>query len=122
MNVKGYEIAPKAYLRGADLRGADLRGADLSGADLRGADLIGADLGGVEHIIDLGQRSDGYRHVAFKSDAIYILAGCRYLAISAARYHWQNHVRGGKCPLCQESLALIDHAERLAEIRGWIDG
>ena len=46
MQVKGYDIKPRADLRGADLRKANLRGADLWDADLWGADLCGADLGG----------------------------------------------------------------------------
>jgi hypothetical protein len=59
--VNGYQIGPRAKLRGADLTRADLTGADLRGAlldraslydanlvraDLSGADLSGADLGG----------------------------------------------------------------------------
>ena len=37
--INGYEIKPKADLRGADLRGADLRGADLQGTTLWEANL-----------------------------------------------------------------------------------
>ncbi len=48
MKIKGYEIAPGAYLWGADLRCADLSGADLRCADLSGADLGGADLSGAD--------------------------------------------------------------------------
>lgn len=51
MIVNGYEIKPKAnlrgvYLRGACLRGTSLRGADLSWANLRESDLRGSDLRG----------------------------------------------------------------------------
>ena len=44
MIVNGYEIRPKADLRGADLRKANLRGADLRNANLQGADLQDANL------------------------------------------------------------------------------
>ena len=49
----GYEIKPRANLKGADLEGADLRytnleGADLSGANLSGANLWDADLKGAD--------------------------------------------------------------------------
>jgi uncharacterized protein YjbI with pentapeptide repeats len=46
MNINGYEIKPKANLRGANLGDADLGGANLWGANLRGADLRGANLRG----------------------------------------------------------------------------
>jgi hypothetical protein len=60
MKVKGYEIEPYAYLRGADLRdanlcGANLRDANLRGSDLRWADLSGADLSGA-NLIDADLR------------------------------------------------------------------
>ena len=46
VKVDGYEIGPKANLKGADLRGANLQGADLHGASLEGANLRGAGLTG----------------------------------------------------------------------------
>lgn len=42
--AKGYLIAPKVNLEGADLQGVDLSGLDMEGAFLRGADFTGANL------------------------------------------------------------------------------
>jgi uncharacterized protein YjbI with pentapeptide repeats len=105
-----------AYLRGADLGGADLRGADLRGAYLRGADLGGADLRGT-CVIDIGQRSDGYQFFLQlrDDDEPLVLAGCRYMPLSEARQHWLD--TRAETQLGDESQALLDHGERLIEIR-----
>jgi hypothetical protein len=106
----------RADLRGADLRGADLSRANLSRADLRGADLSGAYLRGAA-VIDGGQRSDGYRFVGWIKDGVLqIRAGCRDLTITEAREHWAR-TRGGT-PLGAETMAILDHIEAIARIRG----
>lgn len=106
-----------AKLGGADFGGANLRGANLRGADLRGANLGGADLGG-QVVIDLGQRSDGYAFLLTKltGEGWRIKAGCRNFTVAEARTHWQS-TRGGT-QLGSESLGIVDHAERIAAIRG----
>lgn len=65
-------------------------------------------------------RSDGYLFVCCqdKSKAVIIIAGCRYFTIPQARKHWRK-TRGGT-RLGSESLALVDHLERMAKIAGWI--
>ena len=114
-----------ADLRWADLSGASLRWADLSGADLRWADLRGAylrwaDLSGA-YLIDGGQRSDGWRFVGWVKDGVLqIRAGiCRNFTITEARDHW-DRTRGGT-PLGDETMAILDHIERVAKIRGLVD-
>ena len=121
-NLAGADLARAdlagANLAGADLAGADLAGANLVGADLAGADLAGADLAGAD-LIDGGQRSDGYRFVgSVKDGALMISAGCRYLAIADARKHW-TATRGGTA-LGDETQAILDHIERVANVRGLI--
>ena len=87
--------------------------ADLAGAYLAGAYLAGADL------IDGGQRSDGYRFVgSVKYGALMISAGCRYFALPDARSHWSSS-RGGTA-LGDETHAILDHIERVANVRGLI--
>jgi hypothetical protein len=133
-NLRGANLGG-AYLRDANLRGANLRGADLGGADLRGANLRGANLGGAylrdanlrgadlggADLINCGNRSDGYEFFAhMRKGALWVKAGCRYFPIHEARAHWaetRNDTQLGK-----ESLALCDHAESMARIRGWFDG
>ena len=111
-----------ADLRGADLQGADLQGADLRGAYLRGADLQGADLQGADlrgqPIVSGGTRSDGYGFLLtnFPEQGVRILAGCRNFNADEARTHWT--AKGGQ--LGAESLAILDHLLRLAEIRGLV--
>ena len=46
MLINGYEIKPRANLKGANLKGAYLEGAYLEGANLEGANLEGANLEG----------------------------------------------------------------------------
>ena len=107
-----------AFRSGADLSGADLSRADLSEADLSVADLSRADLSGAD-LIDGGQRSDGYRFVGWIKDGVLqIRAGCRSLDISAAREHWK--VTRGGTPLGAETMAILDHIEAVAIIRGLV--
>ena len=120
--VQDRKLLTHADLRGADLRGACLRGADLQGAYLRGADLQGADLQGADlrgqPIVSGGTRSDGYGFLLtnFPEQGVRILAGCRNFNADEARTHWT--AKGGQ--LGAESLAILDHLLRLAEIRGLV--
>ena len=61
-------------------------------------------------------RSDGYTFVVAPdlSGAIRIIAGCRYFTIDEAREHWRR-TRGGT-PLGEESLAIVDHLERMSKV------
>ena len=116
-NLVGADLA-RTYLARANLAGANLALADLAGANLVGANLAGADLAGAD-LIDGGQRSDGYRFVgSVKDGALMISAGCRYLAIADARKHW-TATRGGTA-LGDETQAILDHIERVANVRGLI--
>lgn len=121
-NLRGADLSgadlSDANLRGADLRGAYLSDANLSGADISGADLSDAYLSGAD-ISGAGNRSDGYEfYYHVRDGAIWIKAGCRHFPISEARAHWTK-TRGGT-QLGEESLAMCDHAERMARILGWI--
>lgn len=108
-----------ADLSGAKLSGADLSWAKLSGAKLSGADLSGAKLSGADHIIDLGQRSDGYQFYAqIKDGRIWILAGCRYFEMKDAVKHWKETRSGTK--LGNESQQFLKQARALVKIRGMI--
>jgi uncharacterized protein YjbI with pentapeptide repeats len=117
-NLSGANLS-RADLSWADLSWADLSRADLSGANLSGANLSGANLSGANLIVG-GQRSDGYRFLAFRdSGEIFISAGCRYLPVEQARAHWQK-TRGGT-RLDRESQVLINQLEEMAKIAGWIE-
>ena len=63
-------------------------------------------------------RSDGYLFILARhqtSDGYpVILAGCQYFTFAQAREHWSK-TRGGT-RLGDESLALVDHLERMARI------
>jgi hypothetical protein len=117
-NLSGANLSG-AYLIGANLSGADLSGAYLSGAYLSGVNLTGVNLTGV-NLIAGGNRSDGYQFFGIRepSGAVMVRAGCRYLPIADARAHW-TETRGGT-RLGDESLALLDHIERMATIAGWL--
>ena len=93
---------------------ADLSWANLSGADLSGANLSQAGL----RVI--GGRSDGHQFYLHKmpEGPPMLRAGCRFFTLAAARAHWT--VRRAGTPLGDESLALCDHAERMAKIAGWL--
>ena len=110
----------RANLSGADLSRANLSGADLSGADLSRANLTGADLSGAD-LIHGGWRSDRYQFLLVrpKAGAPEVLAGCRRFTLAQARAHWA--ASRGDTQLGLESQALVDHLERLAVIRGWIE-
>ena len=106
----------RANLSGAYLSRADLSGADLSGAYLSGAYLSGADLSGAKHLIDGGQRFDGYRFVGWiKGGALLIRAGCRNLTLAEYRTH--NAARSDVA-LRDETSAILDHIEAVARVRG----
>ncbi len=107
-----------ANLSGADLSEANLSEAKLSEAKLSGANLYVADLYG-QRLLDLGLRSDGYRFFLtnFGDEGWRIKAGCRNYAWTEARGIWQAS-RGGT-QLGEETMAILDHAERMACVRGW---
>ena len=70
--------------------------------------------------ITVGTRSDGYTFlIAPTPDGPRIIAGCRYFTFDEARAHWTK-TRGGT-QLGEESLALVDHLERMAKIRGFME-
>ena len=64
-------------------------------------------------------RTDGYTFCVAHDHhyIVRIIAGCRYLTPDEARRHW-TETRGGT-RLGDESLALIDHLERMAKLQGW---
>ena len=64
-------------------------------------------------------RTDGYTFVVAHDQhyVVRIIAGCRYLTPDEARRHWTD-TRGGT-KLGDESLALVDHLERMAKLQGW---
>ena len=65
-------------------------------------------------------RSDNYTFtVAPTPDGPRIIAGCRYFTFDEARAHWAE-TRGGT-RLGDESLALVDHLERMAAICGFLE-
>jgi hypothetical protein len=128
-NLSGADLS-RAYMSGANLSRANLSRADLSGADLSraymsGADLFRANLSRADlfraNLVDGGQRSDGYRFVGWIKDGVLqIRAGCRDLTITKARAHWSsenypNRERG------DETMCILDHIERVAEIRRLVD-
>ena len=65
-------------------------------------------------------RSDGYTFtIAPTPVGPRIIAGCRYFTFDEGRKHWQD-TRGGT-QLGDESLALVDHLERMATICGFME-
>ena len=65
-------------------------------------------------------RSDGYTFtVAPTPEGARIIAGCRYFTFDEARLHWTKTRVGTS--LGDESLALVDHLERMAVIRGFLE-
>ena len=121
-NLRGANLSD-ADLSGADLSGADLSDANLSYANLSGANLSYANLRGADlfdaNLRHCGQRSDGYVFlVRHESGGVVVTAGCRRFGLAEARAHW-TATRGGT-PLGDESLALVDHCERMARIAGWL--
>ena len=75
----------------------------------------------VEKPIICATRTDGYTFTCAKREKQppVIIAGCRYFTFDEARKHWQS-TRAGT-PLGDESLALVDHLERMARIQGWLE-
>jgi hypothetical protein len=114
----------KTSSAGADLPWADLLEANLSGADLSRANLSGADMSRANlsraNLRVIGVRSDSYIFHLYRHEdgALMLRAGCRYFSLTDARAHWAA-TRAGT-PLGEESLALVDHAERMAKIAGWL--
>jgi hypothetical protein len=91
--------------------------AYLARANLACAYLAGADLAS-QHIIDGGQRIDGYRFVGWiKGDALMIRAGCRNMTLAEYRVH--NAKREGVA-MRDETTSILDHIERVARVRGLI--
>ncbi len=109
-----------AYLAGANLADADLAGANLTDANLTDANLTDAYLAGAylvsEHIIDGGQRRDGYRFVGWVKDgALMIRAGCRNMTLAEYRDH---NAKREDAAMRDETASILDHIERVARVRG----
>lgn len=122
MLINGVELSiePQANLSGANLRRADLTESDLSGANLSGANLTEADFRGAVGVIGTGTRVDGCRFILWVKDRqLRVATGFRDFALDEARAHWTK-TRGGT-PLGDEALAILDHGERVAKIRGMLD-
>lgn len=120
-NLAGAYLA-RAYLAGANLAGAYLDGANLAGAYLADANLARANLAGADlaswHIIDGGQRRDGYRFVGWiKDGALMIRAGCRDMRAAEYRNH---NAKRGDVQMRDETAAILDHIERVARVRGLV--
>ena len=65
-------------------------------------------------------RSDGYTFlVAATPQGARILAGCRYFTLDEAVEHW-TRTRGGT-KLGDESLSIVAHLKRMAELNGLIE-
>ena len=108
-----------ADLSWADLSGANLSWANLSRADLSGANLFRADLSGA-NLISGGLRSDGHAFFLIRdANNLMVSAGCRYFTIAEAREHWTKTRADTR--LGNESLAIVDHLERMAKIAGWME-
>ena len=120
-DLAGANLA-RAYLADADLAGADLAGANLARAYLARAYLADADLAGAnlasQHIIDGGQRIDGYRFVGWiKGADMMIRAGCRNLTLAEYRAH---NAKREDVAMRDETSSILDHIERVARVRGLI--
>jgi len=121
-NLAGANLV-RADLAGACLAGANLVRAELAGADLAGANLVRAELAGADlatqHIIDGGQRRDGYRFVGWiKDDALMIRAGCCDMTLTEYREH---NAKRDNAELRDETTAILDHVDRVARVRGLIE-
>ena len=127
-NLSGANLS-RVDLAGANLSRVDLAGANLSRVDLAGANLSWANLSRANlSRVDLsraglrviGGRSDGHQFYLHKmpEGPPMLRAGCRFFTLAAARAHWTAR-RAGTL-LGDESLALCDHAERMAKIAGWL--
>ena len=115
-NLAGANLAD-ANLARADLAGANLARAYLARAYLADADLAGANLAS-QHIIDGGQRIDGYRFVGWiKGADMMIRAGCRNLTLAEYRAH---NAKREDVAMRDETSSILDHIERVARVRGLI--
>ena len=93
---------------------ANLAGANLAGANLAGADLAGADLAS-QHIVDGGQRRDGYRFVGWIKDGVLMIrAGCRNMSVADYRDH---NSKRDDANIRDETTSILDHIERVAWAR-----
>ena len=120
-NLAGANLAD-ANLARADLAGANLARANLASADLARAYLAGANLADAnlasQHIIDGGQRIDGYRFVGWiKGADMMIRAGCRNLTLAEYRAH---NAKREDVAMRDETSSILDHIERVARVRGLI--
>jgi uncharacterized protein YjbI with pentapeptide repeats len=125
-NLAGANLASatlaSANLADADLAGANLARAYLADADLAGANLADANLADAnlasQHIIDGGQRIDGYRFVGWiKGADMMIRAGCRNLTLAEYRAH---NAKREDVAMRDETSSILDHIERVARVRGLI--
>ena len=93
--------------------------ANLSDANLSDANLSGANLSRAQHLIDGGQRRDGYRFVGWiKDNALMIRAGCRDMTVAEYRAHNANRE---DVALRDETSAILDHIEAVARIRKLVE-
>ena len=68
----------------------------------------------------IATRSDGYTFlVAPTPDGPRVIAGCRYFTFDQAEKHWAE-TRGGT-PLGDESLSIVAHLKRMAEINRFME-
>jgi carbonic anhydrase/acetyltransferase-like protein (isoleucine patch superfamily) len=71
---------------------------------------------GERAVINTATRSDGYVFAIMRSKgAVRITAGCRDFSPAEARKHWQQ--TRGDTKLGRESIALVDHLERMLAIQ-----
>lgn len=106
------EGGARAYLAHADLAGANLARANLAGAYLAHADLAN------QHVIDGGQRRDGYRFVGWIKDGVLMIrAGCRNMTVAEYRDH---NAKRDDAMMREETAGILDHIERVAWVRGLI--
>lgn len=71
------------------------------------------------HYADGGLRRDGYRFSGYiHNGGIWITAGCRSFSIADAREHWASSSYRKRL-LGDESLAIVNHIERLLRLRGF---
>ena len=64
-------------------------------------------------------RSDGYLFCVIpqKDGPVHVTAGCRDFTFAEAHDRW-SATRGGT-PLGDETMAILDHLERMARLKGW---
>ena len=94
---------------------ANLSGADLSRAYLSGAYLSGADLSGANHVFHLGYPDGWVAFAWIKDGAVRVQVGCHDFTLTEGRKYWKDKNNR------REILAALDYAERVADLRGWIN-